>query len=119
MFRRVLFRSEAKDGLFDNIAAVSATGSRIATEHLDLRNVPSDWARKLTERSRRIGSSINLADLFYTGERNTAAEYLAARGWRTEIRTTEQAFAAQGFAVPNDELASFGDASGYLTATLT
>lgn len=75
---------EAQDRLFDNIAAVSATGSRIATEHLDLRNVPSDWARKLTERSRRIGSSINLADLFYTGERNTAAEYLAARGWRTE-----------------------------------
>lgn len=110
---------EAQDRLFDNIAAVSATGSRIATEHLDLRNVPSDWAQKLTERSRRIGSSINLAELFYTGERNTAAEYLHARGWRTEIRTTEQAYAAQGFAVPSDELASFGDASGYLTATLT
>jgi O-methyltransferase involved in polyketide biosynthesis len=56
--------------------------------------------------------------LFYTGERNSAAEYLAARGWRIDIRTTEQAFAAHGFAVPNDELASFGDASGYLTATL-
>lgn len=109
---------EAQDRLFDSIAAVSAPGSRIATEHLDLSNIPSDWARKLTERSRRIGSSIDLAELFYTGERNTAAEYLAARGWDIDIRTTEQAFAAQGFAVPNDELASFGDASGYLTATL-
>lgn len=110
---------EAQDRLFDNIAAVSAPGSRIATEHLDLRTIPPDWAHKLTERSRRIGSSINLAELFYTGERNTAAEYLAAKGWQIAIRTTEQAFAAQGFAVPNDELASFGDASGYLTATLT
>lgn len=109
---------EAQDRLFDNIAAISAQGSRIATEHMDLRNIPSDWAQKLTERSRRIGSSINLAELFYTGERNTAAEYLAGRGWDIDIRTTEQAFAAHGFAVPNDELASFGDASGYLTATL-
>lgn len=109
---------EAQDRLFDSIAAVSAPGSRIAAEHLDLSNIPSDWAQKLTERSRRIGSSIDLAELFYTGERNTAAEYLAARGWDIDIRTTEQAFAAHGFAVPNDELASFGDASGYLTATL-
>ncbi|RAU98299.1 SAM-dependent methyltransferase [Mycobacterium colombiense] len=109
---------EAQDRLFDDIAAVSAPGSRIATEHLDLRSIPSDWAQKLTERSRRIGSGINLAELFYTGERNTAAEYLGARGWDVHIRTTEQAFAAHGFAVPDDELASFGDASGYLTATL-
>ncbi|WP_245845279.1 SAM-dependent methyltransferase [Mycobacterium arosiense] len=108
---------DAQDRLFDNIAAASASGSRIATENLDLRNIPSDWAQKLTERSRRIGSSINLAELFHTGDRNTAAEYLAARGWDTAIRTTEHAFAARGFAVPKDELASFGDACGYLTAT--
>lgn len=108
---------EAQDRLFDNITAVSATGSRIATEHLDLRKIPSDWAQKLTERSRRIGSSIDLAGLFYTGERNTAAEYLGARGWQVDIRTTDQAFAAHGFRAPDDELGSFGDASGYLTAT--
>jgi methyltransferase (TIGR00027 family) len=109
---------EAQDRLFDNIAAASAPGSRIATEHLDLRNIPSDWAQKLTERSRRIGSTINLAELFYTGERNTAAEYLTAHGWRADIRTTEQAYSSHGFGVPQDELASFGNASGYLTATL-
>src|SRR5581483_5979860 len=109
---------EAQDRLFDNVAAASAQGSRIATEHMDLRNIPSDWAKKLTERSQRIGSNIYLAELFYTGERNTAAEYLTAHGWQIEIRTTEQAFGAHGFAVPNDELASFGDASGYLAATL-
>jgi len=109
---------EAQDRLFDNIAALSAPGSRIATEHMDMRDVPADWAERLTERSRRIGSNINLAELFYTGDRNPAAEYLRAQGWRTEIKTTEQAFAANGFEVPNDELASFGRGSGYLTAAL-
>jgi methyltransferase (TIGR00027 family) len=110
---------EAQDRLFDNIAGLSAPGSRIATEHLDLRNIPSDWAEKLTERSRRIGSDIDLAELFYTGDRNTAADYLSAHGWRVDIRTTEQAYAANGFQLPDDELASFGANSGYLSAILT
>jgi methyltransferase (TIGR00027 family) len=110
---------EAQDRLFDNIAALSAPGSRIATEHLDLRGIPSDWAERLTERSRRIGSNINLAELFYTGDRNTAADYLAGHGWRVGIRTTEQAYAANGFELPDDELASFGANSGYLSATLS
>jgi O-methyltransferase involved in polyketide biosynthesis len=57
-------------------------------------------------------------ELFYTGDRNTAADYLKAHGWRVDIRTTAQVYAANGFKVPDDELASFGDASGYLTATL-
>ena len=109
---------DAQDRLFDNIAALSAPGSRIATEHLDMRAIPSDWAQKLTERSRRIGSNINLAELFYTGDRNNASEYLTGHGWRVEIRTTEQAFAANGFELPKDELSSFGGASGYLTATV-
>jgi methyltransferase (TIGR00027 family) len=109
---------EAQDRLFDNIAALSAPGSRIATEHMDMRDVPADWAERLTERSKRIGSDINLAELFYSGDRNPAADYLGAHGWRTDIKTTEQAYAANGFEVPNDELASFGSGSGYLTAAL-
>jgi methyltransferase (TIGR00027 family) len=109
---------DAQDRLFDNIAALSAPGSRIATEHMDMRDVPADWAERLTERSQRIGSDINLAELFYTGDRNPAADYLGDQGWRTDIRTTEQAYSANGFEVPKDELASFGSGSGYLTATL-
>lgn len=109
---------EAQDRLFDNIAGLSAPGSRIATEHMDLRSIPSDWAEKLTERSRRIGSDINLAELFYTGDRNTAADYLSAHGWHIDIRTTEQAYAANGFQLPDDELAAFGADSGYLSAIL-
>lgn len=109
---------DAQDRLFDNIAALSAPGSRIATEHMDLRDVPSDWAERLTERSRRIGSNINLAELFYTGDRSPAADYLEAHGWQVDVRTTAQVYAANGFELPDDELASFGSASGYLAATL-
>ncbi|MGA9611464.1 MAG: class I SAM-dependent methyltransferase [Mycobacterium sp.] len=109
---------DAQDRLFDNIAALSAPGSRVATEHMDLRNAPSDWVERITKRSRRIGSDINLAELFYTGDRNTAADYLKTHGWQVDIRTTPQVYAANGFELPNDDLTSFGNTSGYLTATL-
>jgi methyltransferase (TIGR00027 family) len=109
---------EAQDRLFDNITALSAPGSKIATEHMDLKGLPEDWATKLTERTKRIGSGINLAELFYTGERNGAADYLAERGWRNAILPTAEAYAANGFELPDDELATFGGDSGYLTSTL-
>jgi methyltransferase (TIGR00027 family) len=109
---------DAQDRLFDNIAGLSAPGSRIATEHMDLRDVPADWADRLTERSRRIGSNINLAELFYSGDRNPAADYLKDHGWHIDVQTTPQIYAANGFQLPDDELAPFGDGSGYLTATL-
>ena len=109
---------EAQDRLFDNISELSAPGSRIATEHMDMGGLPADWAEKLTERSKRIGSDINLAELFYTGERNSAADHLTADGWRVDVLKTADAFAANGFELPDDELAAFGGDSGYLTATL-
>jgi methyltransferase (TIGR00027 family) len=110
----------AQDKLFDDITALSAPGSRIATEQMDMASLPEDWADKLTERSRRIGSNLNLADLFYAGERNTAAAYLSTHGWRSAILTTDEAFEARGFELPDDELRAFeGTNSGYLTAILT
>jgi methyltransferase (TIGR00027 family) len=109
---------EAQDRLFDSITELSAPGSRVATEHMDMRELPDDWAQQLTERSQRISSSINLAELFYTGERNSAADYLTAHGWQTSILKTGEAFAANGFELPDDELVAFGGDSGYLSATL-
>lgn len=108
---------EAQDRLFDDITELSAPRSRIATEHMDMSGLPSDWAEKLTERSQRIGSNINLAELFYMGKRNSAADYLTNHGWHLDIRNTAAAYEANGFELPNDELAAFGGDSGYLTAT--
>jgi methyltransferase (TIGR00027 family) len=109
---------EAQDRLFDNITELSAPGSRLATEHMDMSGLPADWVERLTERSQRIGSNINLAELFYTGERNSAADYLTNHGWQVDIRNTAAAFQANGFELPNDELAAFGGDSGYVTAAL-
>jgi methyltransferase (TIGR00027 family) len=109
---------DAQDRLFDNVTTLSAPGSRLATEHMDMHDLPSDWARKLTDRSRRIGSDIDLAELFYTGERNSAADYLTSHGWQVDIVKAAEAFAANGFEQPDDELATFGRGSGYLTAIL-
>jgi methyltransferase (TIGR00027 family) len=109
---------EAQDRLLDAITALSAPGSRLATEHMDMASIPADWAQRLTERSKRVGSTINLAELFYMGERNSAGDYLQAHGWNVDILNTEEAFAANGFTLPDDEMASFASGSGYLTAIL-
>jgi methyltransferase (TIGR00027 family) len=108
---------DAQDRLFDNITALSAPGSRLATEHMDMSALPDDWAQRLTERSRLSGSNIDLADLFYTGERNTAADYLTSHGWAVTIRSSDEAFAANGFTLADDELARLASSSGYLSAT--
>jgi methyltransferase (TIGR00027 family) len=109
---------EAQDRLFDNITALSASGSRLATEQMDMSKLPADWAQKLTDRSRLGGSTIDLASLFYTGERNTAGDYLTTHGWDVTIRTGQEAFEANGFDMPDNELAQLASSAGYLTAIL-
>ena len=109
---------DAQDRLLDNVTALSAPGSRLATEHMDMKSMPDDWTEKLDERSRRAGSDIKLSELFYPGDRNTAREYLSSHGWEVFTRSTAEAFAANGFEVPDDELIRLIGDSGYLTATL-
>ena len=110
---------EAQDRLFDDITALSAPGSRVATEHMDMKSLPEDFARLLTERSRKLGSEIDLADLFYDGERHSAGDYLTSHGWTVTVRTTEEAFASNGFQLPEDPLtAGMAVTSGYLSAIL-
>ena len=110
---------DAQDRLLDNITALSATGSRLATEHMGNNTFTSDWADKLTERSQRMGSTIDLAELFYFGDRTTARDYLAGLGWQTRVLLTEDAYAAQGFELPANEWAAMAADSGYLSAELS
>jgi methyltransferase (TIGR00027 family) len=109
---------EAQDRLFDNITDLSAPGSRVASEYMDMRGLPSDWAEQLTERSKRLGSTVNLAELIYTGERNDAADYLKTHGWQVGILGADEAHAANGFEPPDDDMRAFGGNYGYLSATL-
>lgn len=109
---------DAQDRLFDNITALSAPGSRLATEHMDIQGSPDEWTEKLSERSRRMGSNIDLAELFYTGDRNSAGGYLTSKGWDVTIRSTRKAYALNGFKFPEDELTALAGDSGYLSAIL-
>ena len=109
---------DAQDRLFDNITALSAPGSRLATEHMDIKGSSDEWTEKLTERSRRMGSNIDLAELFYTDERHSAGDYLTSKGWDVTIRSTREAYAVNGFELPEDELIALAGDSGYLSAIL-
>ncbi|CKH24936.1 class I SAM-dependent methyltransferase [Mycolicibacterium smegmatis] len=109
--------AEAQDRLLDNITALSAPGSRLATEHMDHRILAEGAGKRIGEWSRRVGSSLDIADLFYTGERNTAGDYLRGLGWQVTVRPSKEAYADHGFELP-EEMAELSGDSGYLSAHL-
>lgn len=110
---------EAQDRLFDSIAALSAAGSRVATEHFpDPTAFSDERAQRLTDRWNRLGFDFNMSDLIYHGERSTVIEYLTAHGWEVSARTAKEMYAHNGFEFPEDEMAvAFGEMS-YVAATL-
>jgi len=110
---------EAQDRLFDNITALSAPGSRLATEHVPDPNAFSDERlQRINERWQRFGFNINAADLFYRGHRNVVADYLTGHGWQVTAYPVRELYAHNGFEFPEDEMAmTFGDMS-YVAATL-
>jgi methyltransferase (TIGR00027 family) len=110
---------EAQDRLFDNITALSAPGSRLATEHVPDPNAFShERLQQIGERWRRAGFDLNAADLFYQGERSVVVDYLTTHGWRVAAHAARELYARNGFEFPEDEMtAAFGDMS-YVAATL-
>ncbi len=111
---------EAQDRLFDNITALSAPGSQLATEHVSDPNAAFSGERlqRFTERWQRFGFDENAADLFYQGERNVVIDYLTTHGWQVTAHAARQLYARNGFEFPEDAmLATFGEMS-YVAATL-
>jgi methyltransferase (TIGR00027 family) len=110
---------EAQDRLFDNITALSAPGSRLATEHVPDPNAFSDERlERISERWQRFGFNLNAADLFYRGERSVVVDYLTTHGWQVTAHPAKELYARNGFEFPKDEMAAtFGDMS-YVAATL-
>jgi methyltransferase (TIGR00027 family) len=109
---------EAQDRLFDNITALSAPGSRLATEHMDTVAMSKDWSARVSEWSKKVGSDVDLLDLFYSGDRASARDYLSAQGWDATVLSTRAAYESHGFAYP-EELGEIAGDSGYLSATRT
>jgi methyltransferase (TIGR00027 family) len=102
---------EAQDRLFDEITALSAPGSRLATEyHPDAGASIGQRAEAIRDRWKEHGFDLNLADLFYPGERNPVVEYLTRHGWQATARTRVEVFAAYGRRFPDtEELAPIRD----------
>ena len=98
---------EAQDRLFDHITALSAPGSQLATEfHPDAGASIGERAATLRAEWQEHGFDVNLADLFYEGERNPVVEYLTGHGWQVSARTRPEVFAAYGKEFPDtDEVA--------------
>ena len=110
---------EAQDRLFDNITALSAPGSRLATEHVpDPNAFTNERLQRISERWQRFGFNLNAADLFYHGERSVVVDYLTTHGWQVTPHPAKELYARNGFEFPEDEMtAAFGDMS-YVAATL-
>jgi methyltransferase (TIGR00027 family) len=110
---------DAQDRLFDHITALSAPGSRLATEHVPDPNAFTDERlQRISERWQRFGFNLNAADLFYRGERNVVVDYLSTHGWDVTAYPARELYASNGFEFPEDAMAAaFGDLS-YVAATL-
>jgi methyltransferase (TIGR00027 family) len=110
---------EAQDRLFDNITALSAPGSMLATEyHPDGGAALGERSQVISSQWRQFGFDVNLSELFYPGERTPAGDYLAERGWQIRARTRPEVFADYGRTYPDTEaLAALRDSTSII-ATL-
>ncbi|AIY45424.1 class I SAM-dependent methyltransferase [Mycolicibacterium fortuitum] len=98
---------DAQDRLFDNIAELSAPGSRLATEfHPDIAANLRERGNEMSEQWRKHGLDLDLANLWYDGERNSVTEYLGGSGWSVTARRRPELFAEYGREFPAGDAAA-------------
>ena len=95
---------DAADQLFDNIASLSAPGSRLATEYVPNTDIfTGEQAQARSARWRRLGVNVDMRDLVYEGKRSHLIRYLEAGGWQVNADNVPDLYAANGFTLPDDE----------------
>ncbi|BBX94516.1 class I SAM-dependent methyltransferase [Mycolicibacterium boenickei] len=111
---------EAQDRLFDNIAALSAPGSAVATEFVPgLKDFDPEKARAATATFTQMGLNMDMPSLIYHGERHSAADYLNAKGWQMTGVVRSELFVRHGLPVPDrDENDPMGEIV-YISGTLS
>ncbi|MDT5388752.1 MAG: hypothetical protein QOE04_2393 [Mycobacterium sp.] len=111
--------SDAQDKLFDNISALSAPGSRLATERVpDVDAFAAARPKEIADKMKELGSNIDFDDLVYKGARTNVIDYLAEHGWTVSVQSAQEAQEANGFEWPDDPTtAAFGQLS-YVSAVL-
>jgi len=105
---------EAQDRLLDNVTALSAEGSRFATETVaGMTERDEDEIRERIEqvsaRWRDHGFDLDMTSLMYFGDRNEAAAYLTAHGWETTGNSSTDLVTAYGLEPFDDDALPFGD----------
>jgi methyltransferase (TIGR00027 family) len=96
--------ADAQDRLFDNITALSAAGSRLATEyHPDGGASMGQRANAVSDAWKDHGFDVRLTDLFYADERQPVVDYLTRQGWHVTARTRPEVFAGYGRKFPDTE----------------
>jgi methyltransferase (TIGR00027 family) len=111
---------EAQDQLFDNITALSAPGSRLATEyHPDSGATMTERAQRFNQRWVDLGCDVDLSGLFIEGERSNVVAYLSDRGWQVSSRPRRELFADYGRVFPDDNRLAQLRNIVTVTATLT
>ena len=114
---------EGQDRLLDTITALSAPGSRVATESKPNPR-PGDEDRtkerlhRISERWRAHSFDTDMARLRYYGERNEAAPYLTGLGWALNSVTIRELFAANDLPPLEDDSLRMGDIR-YVSGSLT
>ena len=95
---------DAQDRLLDNITALSAPGSRLATENVrgggDAVQTMADRMREVTDQWREHGFDIEMTDLWYAGDRNDVVDYLDTHGWATTATGVPELAAGYGLSLP-------------------
>ncbi|MDY6869135.1 MAG: class I SAM-dependent methyltransferase [Actinomycetota bacterium] len=107
---------EAQDLLFDNVTALSATGSTVATEYVPgISNFDAEKARVSTAQMRERGLDLDMPSLVYHGDRKHVMEYLRSLGWTMTGLPRTELFAKHGVpmvAHDNDPLGEITYVSG-------
>ena len=95
---------EAQDLLFDNVTALSAPGSRLATEyHPDGGTTIAERTKSMRAQWEQHGFDVDLSKLFYPGERNPVVDYLTDCGWQVNARSRPEVFSGYGREFPDAE----------------
>lgn len=94
---------DAQDRLFDTVTALSAPGSRLATEyHPDGGSALTGRAAAMNAQCAGQGLDLDFSELTYSGPRRAVTEHLEQLGWRVQARPRTEVFAGYGRAFPDD-----------------
>lgn len=109
---------EAQDRLLDELTALSAPGSTMATEYAPgIIEFDADGARERAARLRERGLDLDMSALVYPGPRNHVMDYLRESGWRVTSSPRTELFRRYGLHAPADaDAGPLGDIV-YVSAT--